>query len=106
MKDGTSDEKAELPTLTGESREPEPRRNRNGWELARKAAPLVPNILTLCAVMCGLTAIRLTGEGQPELAMAAIFGAVVLDVADGFAARLALRRDRNRSRTRFPCRLC
>jgi CDP-diacylglycerol--serine O-phosphatidyltransferase len=43
-------------------------------------------MLTLCAVLCGVTAIRLSGEGRPELAMAAIFGAVVLDFADGYAA--------------------
>ncbi len=53
-----------------------------------RAVFLLPNILTLCAVVCGLTALRLSGEGQPELAMAAIFAAVVLDTADGYAARL------------------
>jgi len=52
------------------------------------AAHLLPNILTLCAVLCGLTALRLSGEGQPELAMAAVFAAVVLDTADGYLARL------------------
>ncbi len=55
--------------------------------LTNRAVSLLPNILTLCAVMCGFTAIRLSAEGQPQLAMAAIFAAVVLDVADGFAAR-------------------
>ncbi|MGO9546381.1 MAG: CDP-alcohol phosphatidyltransferase family protein [Rhodomicrobium sp.] len=52
-----------------------------------RAASLLPNILTLCAVLCGFTSIRLSGEGQPELAMAAILAAAALDVADGFAAR-------------------
>ncbi|MGO8955467.1 MAG: CDP-alcohol phosphatidyltransferase family protein [Rhodomicrobium sp.] len=52
-----------------------------------RAASLLPNVLTLLAVFCGLTSIRLSGEGEPGLAMAAIFGAAVLDVADGFAAR-------------------
>jgi CDP-diacylglycerol--serine O-phosphatidyltransferase len=51
-------------------------------------AAYLPNILTLCAVLCGMTALRLSGEGQPELAMAAIFAAVVLDTADGYLARL------------------
>jgi CDP-diacylglycerol--serine O-phosphatidyltransferase len=55
--------------------------------LAAQAAALLPNFLTLCAVLCGLTSIRLSGEGQPALAMAAIFAAAVLDIADGFAAR-------------------
>jgi CDP-diacylglycerol---serine O-phosphatidyltransferase len=54
---------------------------------APQAAHL-PNILTLCAVLCGMTALRLSGEAQPELAMAAIFVAVVLDTADGYLARL------------------
>ncbi len=54
---------------------------------ADKAASLLPNLLTLCAVICGLTSIRLSGEGQPMLALAAIFAAALLDVADGFAAR-------------------
>ncbi len=52
-----------------------------------RAIFLLPNILTLCAVLCGMTALRLSGEGKPELAMAAIFAAVVLDTADGYAAR-------------------
>ncbi len=55
---------------------------------APNAAYLLPNILTLCAVVCGLTALRLSGEAKPELAMAAIFAAVVLDTADGYLARL------------------
>jgi len=51
-------------------------------------AAYLPNILTLFAVLCGMTALRLSGEGQAGLAMAAIFAAVVLDTADGYAARL------------------
>lgn len=51
-------------------------------------AAYLPNMLTLCAVLCGMTALRLSGEGQPELAMAAIFAAVVFDTADGYLARL------------------
>jgi CDP-diacylglycerol--serine O-phosphatidyltransferase len=49
---------------------------------------LIPNILTLCAVLCGLTALRLSAEGEFDWAIAAIFGAVVLDTADGYLARL------------------
>ncbi len=52
------------------------------------AVLLLPNFLTLCAVLCGLTALRLSGEGEFEWAIAAIFGAVVLDTADGYLARL------------------
>jgi CDP-diacylglycerol--serine O-phosphatidyltransferase len=55
--------------------------------LRAQAAALLPNFLTLCAVICGITSIRFSGEGQPELAMAAIFAAAILDIADGFAAR-------------------
>ena len=52
-----------------------------------RAATYVPNLLTLCAVFCGLTSVRLSGEDQYGWAAAAIVGAVILDVADGFAAR-------------------
>ncbi len=69
------------------SQEPGPSSPWDSRALARKAACLLPNILTLCAVLCGMIAIRLSGEGRPELAMAAIFGAVVLDFADGYAAQ-------------------
>lgn len=54
---------------------------------AAQAVLLLPTFLTLTAVLCGMTALRLSGEGKPELAMAAIFAAVVLDTADGYAAR-------------------
>ena len=49
---------------------------------------LLPNILTLCAVLCGLTALRLSAEGEFDWAIVAIFAAVVLDTADGYLARL------------------
>jgi CDP-diacylglycerol---serine O-phosphatidyltransferase len=55
---------------------------------ARNALHLLPNVLTLCAVLCGLTSLRLSAEGQFGWAIAAIFGAVVLDTADGYFARL------------------
>ena len=60
---------------------------------ASKGAPLrklirfIPNVLTLAAVVLGLSAIRLSGEGQFALAMTAILGAALLDAADGFVAR-------------------
>ena len=53
-----------------------------------QAVLLLPNILTLCAVLCGFTALRLSAEGEFEWAIAAIFLAVVLDTADGYSARL------------------
>ena len=53
----------------------------------RKLMRLIPNALTLAAVVLGLTAIRLSGEGQFALAMTAILGAALLDAADGFLAR-------------------
>ncbi|WKW50162.1 CDP-alcohol phosphatidyltransferase family protein [Rhodomicrobium lacus] len=55
--------------------------------LKRRLVLLVPNTFTLAAVVCGLTAIRLSHDGYYALAMFAILGAVVLDVADGYAAR-------------------
>ncbi len=56
--------------------------------LARKAALLVPNMLTLTAVVCGLTAIRLAQEGKYGWATFAILLAALLDFADGLAARI------------------
>ena len=53
----------------------------------RKLIRLIPNVLTLAAVVLGLTAIRLSGEGEFALAMTAILGAALLDAADGFVAR-------------------
>ena len=53
----------------------------------RKLTRLIPNLLTLSAVVLGLTAIRLSGEGEFALAMTAILGAALLDAADGFLAR-------------------
>ena len=47
----------------------------------------LPNALTLSAVVLGLTALRLSGEGEFALAMTAILGAALLDAADGFVAR-------------------
>jgi CDP-diacylglycerol---serine O-phosphatidyltransferase len=58
-----------------------------GRALVWDAVLLLPNILTLGAVLCGLTALRFSAEGQFGWAIAAIFGAVVLDTADGYVAR-------------------
>jgi CDP-diacylglycerol--serine O-phosphatidyltransferase len=44
-------------------------------------------MLTLTAVVCGLTAIRLAQEGKYGWATLSILGAAVLDFADGLAAR-------------------
>ena len=55
--------------------------------LPSRAAALLPNFLTLCAILCGLISIRLSGEGETGWAAAAIFAAVLLDTADGYAAR-------------------
>jgi CDP-diacylglycerol---serine O-phosphatidyltransferase len=49
---------------------------------------LVPNVITLLAICAGLTAIRLSTEGQMELAVGAIVFAAVLDGIDGRVARL------------------
>ncbi len=53
----------------------------------RRLVRLIPNLITLAAVFCGLTALRLSGEGQFAVAMAAILAAALLDACDGFAAR-------------------
>lgn len=53
----------------------------------RNLAKLIPNLLTLTAVLCGLLAIRLSGEGNFALAMTAILAAAFLDASDGYAAR-------------------
>ena len=49
---------------------------------------LVPNVITLLAICAGLTAIRLSTEGQMELAVGAIVFAAALDAIDGRVARL------------------
>src|SRR5437588_6808166 len=49
---------------------------------------LVPNVITLLAICAGLTAIRLSTEGQMELAVGAIVFAAVLDGLDGRVARM------------------
>ncbi len=59
----------------------------SGGTRLRKLIRLIPNALTLAAVVLGLTAIRFSGEGQFALAMTAILGAALLDAADGFLAR-------------------
>jgi CDP-diacylglycerol--serine O-phosphatidyltransferase len=59
----------------------------SGRTRLRKLIRLIPNLLTLAAVVLGLTAIRLSGEGEFALAMTAILGAALLDAADGFVAR-------------------
>lgn len=53
----------------------------------RQAIRFVPNAITLGAVLCGLIALRLSAQGRFDLAIAAILGAALLDVVDGFAAR-------------------
>src|SRR5947199_8129077 len=49
---------------------------------------LVPNVITLLAICAGLTAIRLSTEGQMPLAVAAIVFAAILDGIDGRVARM------------------
>jgi CDP-diacylglycerol---serine O-phosphatidyltransferase len=49
---------------------------------------LAPNLVTLVALCSGLTAIRLSLEGQLQWALAAIIFAAVLDGVDGRLARL------------------
>ncbi len=55
--------------------------------LLRRLVKHIPNLLTFTAVLCGLTAIRLSGEGEFALAMTAILAAAALDAADGYTAR-------------------
>jgi CDP-diacylglycerol--serine O-phosphatidyltransferase len=49
---------------------------------------LLPNMITLLALCCGLTAIRMGLEGRFEFAVAGIIAAAVLDALDGRIARL------------------
>jgi CDP-diacylglycerol--serine O-phosphatidyltransferase len=49
---------------------------------------LLPNLITLLALCAGLTAIRLSVEGNLELALAAIVFAALLDGIDGRVARM------------------
>jgi CDP-diacylglycerol--serine O-phosphatidyltransferase len=49
---------------------------------------LIPNILTIIALCCGLTAIRFAIEGKFEYAVMAVLMAAILDNLDGRIARL------------------
>lgn len=49
---------------------------------------ILPNVVTLCAFMAGVTAIRFALAGKWELAVAAVTVAGVLDGLDGTVARL------------------
>jgi CDP-diacylglycerol---serine O-phosphatidyltransferase len=60
---------------------------------------LLPNIITLLALVCGLTSIRFALEAKFEFAVAAIIIAGVLDALDGRIARLL------KSATRFGAEL-
>jgi CDP-diacylglycerol---serine O-phosphatidyltransferase len=53
----------------------------------RRLVKQIPNLLTFAAVVCGLTAIRLSGAGEFALAMTAILIAALLDACDGYVAR-------------------
>lgn len=48
----------------------------------------IPNVMTLCALAAGLTAIQLAWDSNWERAVLAILVAVVLDALDGATARL------------------
>lgn len=49
---------------------------------------IIPNMLTVSALCCGLTAIRFATEGKWELVVLAILAAAILDNLDGRIARL------------------
>jgi CDP-diacylglycerol--serine O-phosphatidyltransferase len=53
----------------------------------RRAAAFLPNIVTLTALIFGLTAIRFCYEGRFGLAILAILAAAALDFTDGLLAR-------------------
>ncbi len=52
------------------------------------AATILPNALTLLALCCGISAIRLAFEGRFELAVVFILIAALIDAFDGSLARL------------------
>ena len=47
----------------------------------------VPSILTIAALLCGLTAVRFSAEGEYDWCVKCIFMACVLDGLDGHTAR-------------------
>lgn len=49
---------------------------------------MIPNLMTLCAIAAGLTAIQLAWDSHWERAVFAILIAVILDALDGATARL------------------
>lgn len=52
------------------------------------AASLIPNIMTLVALCCGISALRFGFEGRFELAITFILAAALLDALDGGVARV------------------
>lgn len=49
---------------------------------------IIPSALTILAICAGLSAVRFTGDGKVDLAMALVVAAAVLDGLDGRVARL------------------
>lgn len=69
----------------------EPDESHETRQIALRRVPvrmLIPSMLTLLALCSGLTSIRMSFEGQFDIAIAAIVLAAVLDALDGRVARI------------------
>ena len=61
-----------------------PRKPRKHWPLSK----LLPNLVTMAALICGMSAVRFATLERWELAIAFIVGAAILDAMDGMVARM------------------
>lgn len=67
------------------------RKDDHQWQNIKKPQPfrrLIPNLITLTGLCCGLSAIRFGFAGEWEKAVAFIIAAAVIDGMDGRAARM------------------
>lgn len=54
----------------------------------RRGTLLLPNMLTICALACGLSAIRFAADGRLMTALGLVLGAAIFDMVDGRVARM------------------
>ena len=66
---------------------PEPPHNLNGGKAPLSIAKLIPNCLTLTALIAGITSIQYAINGKFEIAVLMLLASAILDLLDGAVAR-------------------
>ena len=64
------------------------RKNKNIDKTKLSAISLLPNMISLTAICCGVTSLKFALSGRWELAVIAIFFAAFFDLIDGVLARM------------------